>query len=96
LSVLTVVNVTRPASPRWSHLAATSAAVRLALGIAQAVAALAFHASELQQLEATIQGLEPQRALLGEAIADAAPAPPRDRLATNKPSGAGEGNRTPV
>jgi hypothetical protein len=53
-------------------------------------------AYELQQLEATIQGLESQRALLWEAIVDAAQAPPRDRLATNKLSGAGEGNRTPV
>ena len=38
--------------------------------------------SELQQLELTIQGLESQRALLGDAVADAALAPLRVRLAT--------------
>src|SRR6478672_3657723 len=45
-------------------------------------------ASELQQLEATIRGLESQRALLGEAIVDAALGPLRDRLATLRAAGA--------
>jgi class 3 adenylate cyclase len=38
--------------------------------------------SELQQLELTIQGLESQRALLGDAVTDAALGPLRSRLAT--------------
>ena len=38
--------------------------------------------SELQQLEFTIQGLESQRALLGDAVTDAALGPLRRRLAT--------------
>ena len=38
--------------------------------------------SELQQLELTIQGLESQRALLGDAVTDAALGPLRRRLAT--------------
>jgi class 3 adenylate cyclase len=38
--------------------------------------------SELQQLELTIQGLESQRALLGDAVTDAALGPLRNRLAT--------------
>jgi class 3 adenylate cyclase len=38
--------------------------------------------SELQQLELTIQGLESQRAILGDAVADAALGPLRSRLAT--------------
>jgi class 3 adenylate cyclase/tetratricopeptide (TPR) repeat protein len=38
--------------------------------------------SELQQLELTIQGLESQRALLGDAVTDAAVRPLRSRLAT--------------
>jgi class 3 adenylate cyclase len=37
--------------------------------------------SELQQLEATIQGLESQRALLGDAVVDAALGPLRERRA---------------
>jgi hypothetical protein len=45
-------------------------------------------ASELQQLEATIRGLESQRALLGEAIVDAALGPLRDRLAALRAAGA--------
>ena len=45
-------------------------------------------ASELQQLEATIQGLESQRALLGEAVVDAALGPLRSRLATLRAAGA--------
>ena len=45
-------------------------------------------ASELQQLEATIQGLESQRTLLGEAVVDAALGPLRDRLATLRAAGA--------
>ena len=39
-------------------------------------------ASEVQQLEATIQGLESQRSLLGGAVAEAALGPLRSRLAT--------------
>jgi len=39
-------------------------------------------ASELHQLEVTIQGLESQRALLGGAVTDAALGPLRSRLAT--------------
>ena len=38
--------------------------------------------SELQQLEFTIQGLESQRALLGDVVTDAALGPLRSRLAT--------------
>jgi len=38
--------------------------------------------SERYQLEATIQGLEAQRALLGDAVVDAALGPLRLRLAT--------------
>jgi class 3 adenylate cyclase len=38
--------------------------------------------SELQQLELTIQGLESQRALLGDVVTDAALGPLRSRLAT--------------
>jgi len=38
--------------------------------------------SELQQLEFTIQGLESQRALLGDVVTDAALGPLRNRLAT--------------
>ena len=85
--------MSRVREPRWSHRAAArpDAACR-SPGHEPArqrrrLLCLPAMASELQQLEATIQGLESQRALLG-GVVDAALGPLRDRLATLRAAGA--------
>ena len=92
LSAGTVANVTRPGAPvgAIARRPRPDAACRFSwsgkqLDSAGGCYACPAMASELQQLEATIQGLESQRSLLGDALVDTALAPLRAKLATLAP-----------